>query len=92
MISTGGESMVTIFKIYSFFNSVFCSLQQLTGVLYYFVRPNQPKAVTPANIVTEVVFGQLDASNGKMLESIDQLLANILIPLLQQYEVCFDFI
>jgi hypothetical protein len=40
--------------------------------------------------VTEVVFGQLDASNGKMLESIDQLLANILIPLLQQYEVCFE--
>jgi hypothetical protein len=38
--------------------------------------------------VTEVAFGQLDASNGKMLESIDQLLANILIPLLQQYEVC----
>jgi hypothetical protein len=63
-------------------------LQQLTGVLYYFVRPNQPKAITSANIVTEVVFGQLDASNGKMLESIDQLLANILIPLLQQYEVC----
>lgn len=26
-----------------------------------------------------------------MLESIDQLLANILIPLLQQYEVCFSF-
>lgn len=45
--------------------------------------------MTPANIVTEVVFGQLDASNGKMLESIDQLLANILIPLLQQYEVCY---
>ena len=40
--------------------------------------------------MTEVVFGQLDASNGKMLESIDQLLANILIPLLQQYEVCFE--
>ncbi len=38
--------------------------------------------------MTEVAFGQLDASNGKMLESIDQLLANILIPLLQQYEVC----
>ena len=46
--------------------------------------------MTPANIVTEVVFGQLDASNGKMLESIDQLLANILIPLLQQYEVRVD--
>ncbi|CAF4116331.1 unnamed protein product [Rotaria sp. Silwood2] len=59
---------------------------QLTGVLYYFVRPNQPKAITPANIVNEVVFGQLDASNGKMLESIDQLLANMLIPLFQQYE------
>lgn len=56
-------------------------------MLYYFVRPNQPKAITPANIVNEVVFGQLDASNGKMLESIDQLLANMLIPLLQQYEV-----
>lgn len=59
---------------------------QLTGVLYYFIRPNQPKAITPANIATEVLFGQLDASNGKMLESIDHLLANIVIPLLQQYE------
>jgi dynein heavy chain len=59
--------------------------------LYYFVRPNNTKAITSANIVNEVVFGQLDASNGKMLESIDQLLANILIPLLQQYEVCLDF-
>ncbi|CAF0752408.1 unnamed protein product [Didymodactylos carnosus] len=59
---------------------------QLTGVLYYFVRPNQTTAVTPQNIVNEVVFGQLDATNGKMLESIEQLLGSILIPLLQQYE------
>ena len=71
---------------------LFVCLQPLTGFLYYFVRTNQPKAITSANIVTEVVFGQLDASNGKMLESIDQLLANILIPLLQQYEVCFFFL
>ncbi len=65
--------------------------QSVTGVLYYFVRPNNTKAITSATIVNEVVFGQLDASNGKMLESIDQLLANILIPLLQQYEVCLEF-
>ncbi|CAF0945608.1 unnamed protein product [Adineta steineri] len=58
----------------------------LSGALYYFVRPNSTKAITSSSIATDVVFGQLDASNGKMLESIDQLLANILIPLLQQYE------
>ncbi|CAF1413331.1 unnamed protein product, partial [Adineta ricciae] len=58
----------------------------LTGSLYYFIRPNSTKAITSASISSDVVFGQLDASNGKMLESIDQLLANIVIPLLNQYE------
>ncbi len=79
-------------RFLSLFALFLLSVQPLTGVLYYFVRPNQPKAITPANIVNEVVFGQLDASNGKMLESIDQLLANILIPLLQQYEVRLHFL
>ena len=56
--------------------------EALAGILFYFIRTTNTKAITPANISNEVNFGTIDASNGKLLENVEKMLASVLLPAL----------
>ena len=56
--------------------------EALSGVLYYFLRPTNSKAITGSNVANEVNFGVMDASNGKLLEAVERTLASVLLPAL----------
>jgi dynein heavy chain len=50
------------------------------------LRTSNSKAITPANIANEVNFGVIDASNGKLLEAVERLLALVLLPALNSLD------
>ena len=60
--------------------------EALAGVMYYFLRPSNAKAISVANISNEVNFGIIDASNGKLLQSVEQMLSNVMLPALSGLE------
>ena len=64
--------------------------QGLTGVCYYFLRPNPEKAITPNTIAQEVLFGSLDSSGGKLLDGTEQIFSKVLMPVLKAQEVSTD--
>lgn len=53
---------------------------------YIFLRMTD-KALTVANIASEVVFQQLDASGGNMVQSLANYFEKLIIPLLENNEV-----
>ncbi len=50
------------------------------------MRTSNSKAITPANISNEVNFGVIDATNGKLLEAVERLLALVLLPALNNLD------
>lgn len=59
--------------------------EQLEGHAYYFLKSNT-KAITASNIANEVNFGVLDATNGKLLDAVEKMLANVILPALSGLE------
>ncbi len=56
----------------------------LTGLCIFFLRPNNSKNVTLANIAEELVCGCLDASTGRnILEILQEYLSEVMLPALQ---------
>lgn len=60
--------------------------EQLCGQAYYFLRPNNTKAISVQNIANEVNFGILDASNGRLLDAVEKMLSNVILPALSGLE------
>ena len=60
--------------------------EQLSGYAYYFLRPNSSKNITISNIANEVNFGVLDATDGKLLDAVEKMLANVILPALSGLE------
>ena len=58
----------------------------MTGILFYFLRTNNSKAITVQNIANEVNFGVLDATNGRLLDSVEKMLKKVLLPALSSLE------
>ena len=63
------------------------SVQGITGVGFFFLRANTEKAVAINNIATDVNFGSMDCSNGKLLEGIERVMNKIMMPALKNQEV-----
>ncbi len=59
---------------------------QVAGHVYYFLRPSNVKATTVQNIANEVNFGVLDASNGKLLDAVEKMLGQVILPALSGLE------
>ena len=56
----------------------------LKGLCVFFLRPNNNKSITSANIAEELVCGALDATNGRSLLTIlQEYLKEIMVPALQ---------
>ena len=56
----------------------------LKGVCVFFIRPNNTKPVTQANIAEELLCGCLDASNGRsVLQVWEEYLSKVMLPALQ---------
>lgn len=60
--------------------------EALAGVLFYFVRISNAKAITASTVSNEINFGVLDASNGKLLDAIERMLASVMLPALTQLD------
>lgn len=60
--------------------------EQLSGIAFYFLRPNATKNISVQNIANEVNFGQLDATNGKLLDAVEKMLAQVILPALSGSE------
>lgn len=58
----------------------------MAGVVYYFLRATNSKAISVANISNEVNFGVIDATNGKLLDAVEKMLASVLLPALSNLE------
>ncbi|XP_072317021.1 dynein axonemal heavy chain 5 [Eucyclogobius newberryi] len=56
----------------------------LTGVCVFFTRANPSKTITSENIHRDVNFNILDTTEGGLLKSVEQLLAEIFIPTLRK--------
>jgi dynein heavy chain len=54
----------------------------LAGILFYFVRATNTKAISVASVSNEVNFGVIDATNGKLLDAIEKMLAAVILPAL----------
>lgn len=54
--------------------------------MFYFLRSSNSKAITPSNVSNEINFGVLDASNGKLLDAIEKMLASVMLPALSQLD------
>ncbi len=63
------------------------ALQGLDGACYYFLRVNTDKTITAANISAEVHFGVLDGGAGKLLNAIQGVLSQVMMPALKAQEV-----
>ena len=61
-------------------------MKQVSGTIYYFIRSSNAKAISNANISSEVNFGLIDGSNGKLLDSIEKMLASVLLPALNSLD------
>ncbi|TPP59585.1 Ciliary outer arm dynein beta heavy chain [Fasciola gigantica] len=61
------------------------SHEGLRGMCYIFLRMTD-KAITGANIASEVVFQQLDASGGNLVQSLVNYFEKLVIPLLENNE------
>lgn len=59
----------------------------LRGLCYAFLRTS-PKAITVANVTTEIIFAQVDANNGRFLPAFEQTLNTTILPLCKSLEVC----
>nr|XP_006825999.1 PREDICTED: dynein heavy chain 5, axonemal [Saccoglossus kowalevskii] len=57
----------------------------LNGMCYFFIRSTN-KAITIQNIALEVNFGQIDASNGNILQGFEKYLSRIIVPSLKSQE------
>ena len=66
------------------------SAQGLTGICYYFLRTNPEKAVTQSSIAQEVLFGSLDCSGGKLLDVMERMFSQVMMPVLKAQEVRGD--
>lgn len=64
--------------------------QGISDICLYFLRPNNEKMITAANINTEISFSWLDCSGGKLLEGFENLLAKVMIPAVKAQEVSTD--
>jgi len=60
--------------------------EQVSGLVYYFLRPSNVKATTVQNIANEVNFGVLDARNGKLLDAVEKMLGQVILPALSGME------
>lgn len=60
--------------------------EALAGYVYYFLRTNCTKAISVSNISNEVNFGVIDASNGKLLDNVEKMLAAVLLPVLSNLD------
>ena len=60
--------------------------EQLSGFCYYFLRPFNNKAISVQNIANEVNFGVLDATDGKLLDAVEKMLAHVILPALSGLE------
>ena len=57
----------------------------LRGLCVFFLRPNNVKAITLANITEELLCGQLDTSDGRsVLEVLSEYLSMIMVPALKE--------
>jgi dynein heavy chain len=61
-------------------------LKQLIGTLFYFIRASNAKGITTSTVASEVNFGVLDGSNGRLLDSIEKMLAAVMLPSLSGLE------
>ncbi len=55
-------------------------------MVYYFLRTANQKAITAQNIANEINFGIIDGSNGKLLDSVENMLKKVLLPALANLE------
>lgn len=55
-------------------------------MLFYFLRASNAKAITTSNVSNEINFGVLDASNGKLLDGVEKMLAMVMLPALSQLD------
>ncbi|XP_074662389.1 dynein axonemal heavy chain 5-like [Tubulanus polymorphus] len=60
--------------------------EPLIGVCYFFLRSTD-KAISTANIGTELNFGSMDCSAGRLLQGFQTTMSKILLPALQAQEV-----
>lgn len=60
--------------------------EALAGMLFYFLRASNAKAITTSNVSNEINFGVLDASNGKLLDGVEKMLAMVMLPALSQLD------
>jgi dynein heavy chain len=54
--------------------------------MYYFIRTSNSKAISTSNVSSEVNFGAIDGSNGKLLDSVEKMLASVLLPALSNLD------
>jgi dynein heavy chain len=50
------------------------------------LRSSNTKAISVSNIANEVNFGIIDASNGKLLDAVEKMLASVILPALSGLE------
>ncbi len=50
------------------------------------MRSSNTKAISVSNIANEVNFGIIDASNGKLLDAVEKMLASVILPALSGLE------
>ena len=58
----------------------------MSGTLFYFIRTLNSKAIAPSNVSSEVNFGIIDGSNGKLLDSVEKMLTSVMLPSLTNLE------
>jgi hypothetical protein len=52
------------------------------GVLLYFLRTSNAKAITSNTVTSEINFGIIDAANGKLLDGVEKYLSHVMLPVL----------
>ncbi|GCB62029.1 hypothetical protein scyTo_0004191, partial [Scyliorhinus torazame] len=61
------------------------STESLIGTCFFFLRTTD-KSISTANVSQEVNFGMLSCSEGNLLQGLEKLLANIMVPALRSQE------
>ncbi|XP_029442962.1 dynein heavy chain 5, axonemal-like [Rhinatrema bivittatum] len=61
------------------------STEGLTGICLFFLRTTE-KAISIANVSQEVNFGMFECSNGSILQGLEMLLAQVMVPALRSQE------
>jgi len=58
----------------------------LRGICYYFLRPENEKAVTDKTIANDIFFGTVDCTGGKLLDGMETIFSKVMMPVLKAQE------